>query len=240
MGLNVNEVPIESYRSRISIGTINNSVGAVQNTFEVTVSAGSPEEAVKFAETLYDNYVEFLDAMTKERAISYYYNTFSVQLKSLEYELDTNKRNLEDNIKLLSETPQTINQKEALKELENTIDYVVLENIINPTYTSIETKVIETKQQINSIENSIDVNNGYMEELEQEKQFITKYYETGDNKLESSLIGVVETSVYLPSPPVAPSQKTSPSNTLNVMIGTVLGGMLGVMVVLVKYWFKKS
>jgi len=33
--------------------------------------------------------------------------------------------------------------------------------------------------------------------------------------VESNLIGVVETSIYLPSPPGAPSQKTSPSNARN-------------------------
>jgi len=44
--------------------------------------------------------------------------------------------------------------------------------------------------------------NNYLEELDVESQAIYKYYITGEaEKLESSIIVVVETSVYLPSPP---------------------------------------
>ena len=59
--------------------------------------------------------------------------------------------------------------------------------------------------------------------------------------VETSLISIVETSVYLPSPPVAPTQKSSPSNALNTAIGVVLGVMLGVMIALFQeYWFKET
>jgi len=54
-------------------------------------------------------------------------------------------------------------------------------------------------------------------------------------------LGVVETSIYLPSPPVAPSKKTSPSNARNAALGLVIGGMLGVGISLIKeYWVKKA
>lgn len=54
-------------------------------------------------------------------------------------------------------------------------------------------------------------------------------------------MGIVETHVYLPSPPVAPTQKTSPSNALNTAIGLVLGGMLGVFIALFQeYWYKDN
>lgn len=81
-----------------------------------------------------------------------------------------------------------------------------------------------------------------MDELDDERLAINRYYRTGETEeLQSSVMGLVETYIYLPSPPVAPSQKTSPSNALNTVIGAVLGGMLGVMIALFQeYWFKET
>jgi uncharacterized protein involved in exopolysaccharide biosynthesis len=57
----------------------------------------------------------------------------------------------------------------------------------------------------------------------------------------TSVIGIVENNIYLSSPPVAPTQKTSPNNSLNTVVGAVLGGMIGVMAALfMEYWFKKE
>lgn len=54
-------------------------------------------------------------------------------------------------------------------------------------------------------------------------------------------MGLVDTYMYLPSEPVAPTQKTSPRNSLNVAIGAVLGAMLGIMVALFQeYWYKED
>ena len=237
------EVTIEDFKESISIGKVETKTGVTQNSFDITVSADDAQESLKLAKTLYNNYIEFMDVMTKERAISFYYNDFSVQLKSLNNTLDKTKRILEKNEELLAQTPQTINQKEAMQAIQgNTSEYVVLENIINPNYTKIESDVIANKQSIINIESSINLFNDYLEEITSEKVTMAKYYDTGSaTKLESSIIGVVETSVYLPSPPVAPTKKTSPSNTRNVALGTVLGAMIAIMVVFIKdYWLKKS
>jgi len=160
--------------------------------------------------------------------------------------LDSTKVILKKNEELLTQTPQIIAKGEANLEIQTqlteTTDYVVPVNTINPNYIKIENDIVEKKQAINTLEDAIRMNKKYLEELDKEKKAIAKYYETGKvARLETSVIGVVETSVYLPSPPVAPSQKTSPSNVMNVAIGVVIGGMIGVMVALVQeYWFKKA
>lgn len=239
MGYKDGKVAIENLKGKISVETTKNTD---DNSFNITVSEKSPEESLKLAETLYSNYIEFLDVMTKERAISFYYNYFTVNIKSLEFDLMSVKEILAKNEALLAHTPQTINQKEALEEINST-DFVVLENIINTNYTKLENDIITNKQSINSIENSIRMYNEYLKEIEIERKAIAKYYQTGRaEKLDTSIIGVVETSVYLPSPPVAPTEKTSPSNTMNVLIGGVLGGMFALMVVFIKdyWWIKKN
>jgi capsular polysaccharide biosynthesis protein len=246
MEYNTDEVSVEKLKERIAIGSSITKTNTVQNSFEVTVSADNPEESVKLAQTLYDNYIEFMDVMTKERAVSYFINDFSMDVKAQENQLDSVKEILKKNEELLAVTPQTIAKGDANLEIQTQLtsnsDYVVPVDTVNPNYIKIENDIIENKQTINNIENTIRLNNRYLEELNKENSALNKYYETGQaEKLESSVIGVVETSVYLPSPPVAPTEKTSPSNALNTIIGAVIGGMLGVMVALVKeYWFKEE
>lgn len=246
MEYNTEEVSVDSLKKSIVVGSFDTKTNTVQNSFEVTVSADNPEEALKLAQTLYENYVEFMDVMTKERAISFFINDFSMDIKAQENQLDSVKEILKKNEELLEATPQIIAKGNANLEIQTQLtsnsDYVVPVDTVNPNYIKIENDIIGNKQTKNNIENTIRLNNRYLEELNKEYSALNKYYETGQaEKLESSVIGVVETSVYLPSPPVAPTQKTSPSNALNTIIGAVIGGMLGVMVALfMEYWFKEE
>lgn len=243
MGYNSEEVSRESLKKRISVSEIDAKTGNI-NSFDVTVSADNPEESLKLAQTLYSNYLDFMDAMTKERAVSYYYNNFSIEIKALENSLNSEKEILKGNEQLLSQTPQIIGSGKAnieiQSELNATSDYIVPIDTVNPNYIKLENDIVINKQTINNFENKKNMYQKYIEELNGEREAINKYYRTGQaERLESNVIGVVETYVYLPSAPVAPTQKTSPSNALNTTIGAVLGGMLGVMVALFQeYWFK--
>lgn len=245
MGYSSEEVSLESLNKRITV-SVNDAKSENVNSFEVTVSADNPEESLKLAQTLYSNYLDFMDAMTKERAVNYYINLFNVELKSQENLLKSSKEILKRNEELLAQTSQFITGGQANVEIQtqlnSTSDYVVPVDTVNPNYIKIENDIIENKQSINSIENSMLEYNQYLEELEKELAAINKYYRTGEaEKLEANVIGIVGTHVYLPSSPVAPTQKTSPSNALNTVIGAVLGGMLAVMIALFQeYWFKES
>lgn len=244
MGYNSEEVSLESLKKQISVGQNDTKTEDI-NSYEVTVSSDSPEESLKLAQTLYSTYLDFIDAMTKERAVNYYINQFNVELKSLENSLENTKELLKRNEELLAQTPLFINGGQAnieiQSQLNSTSDFIVPVNTVNPNYIKIESDIIENKQYINNIESSIIKYNSYLGELDDEMVAINKYYRTGEaDRLESSVIGVVGTYVYLPSPPVAPTQKTSPSNSLNTVIGAALGGMLGVMIALFQeYWFKE-
>ena len=160
-----NETTTESLRDRITIEQSDAKANTVQNTFFVKIAADNPTEAQKLAQTLFDNYVEFLDVLTIDGALDYHDNRFKVALQSSEVSLNTAKEILAKNEELLEQTPQTINQKEAMQEIKDssiTSDYIILENIINPNYTKIEKDIIENKQSINSIENSMRINNEYL------------------------------------------------------------------------------
>jgi hypothetical protein len=242
MGYDSSEVTIEKLKSRIMIGEINTATDVTQNYFEVIVSADNPKEAKKLADVLFENYANFLDVMTKERAVLYYYDSFSVQIQALQNSVNSNKEILKKNEELLKIIPQTINQKDALAAIDNkldTNDFIVLEDIINPNYTKVEGDIILLKQEINTDENSIIDYEGYLKELEIEKKAIEKYYESGKQiTLESNVINIIDNCVYMPSSPVEPTSKTSPSHIKNIIIGALLGGMIGVFAALIKeYWF---
>ncbi len=235
---------LEGLRSRISIQKA--SDGNNQNSFVVMVSANNPEESLQLAQTLFDNYIKFVDIMTKERAVEHYYNKFSTDLVSMEVSLKSKQELLAKNEELLTKTPKTINQKEAMEDVQESligsIDFVVLENIINPNYLEIEKQIITLKQEIFTIEDTIRRNSEYLEQLDEEKQLIAQYYQTGGEEgVKPSLAGVVETNIYLPSQPVAPTRKASPSTSRNVAIGLVIGLMLGFITAYVReFWIKQS
>jgi capsular polysaccharide biosynthesis protein len=244
MGYGNGEVALEDLQEKIAINAPTTTADTEQNNYEVIITSDNPQKALKLSEVLYDNYLGFLDAMIKEREVIYFYDSYSVKLKTLETTLESKKEILKNNEELLTTAPQTINQKAALGEVDklNTNDYVVLENVINPNYTQIENDIIVNKQSINEDENMIKVYNKYLDELNAEKEAINKYKETGKiDTLGTSIESVVNSSVYLPSQPAAPTRKTSPSNTRNVIIGGLLGGMMGVLVALTrKYLFNKA
>ena len=245
MGYDPNVVTIENLRDRITIGAIAKTNGVEQNSFDIKVEAGNPLEAQQLAQTLFDNYMEFVDVTTVEGALNNFMAQFTTSLKSLQVSLESTQKILAQNEKLLAETPQTINQKEAMNEIESQVnadEFVVLENVINPNYTKVENDIIGNKQVINSIENSMRVQNEYLAELDSMRDQLNTYYDTGDfEDLQSNILSVTKSNIYLPSAAVVPSRKTSPSNAKNVILGTLLGGMLGVLAALIKeYWFKKN
>ncbi|MDF2801517.1 MAG: capA [Anaerocolumna sp.] len=242
MGYDTKEITIENLKERITLGDITTTAGVIQNSFNVTVSADNSEESLQLAEHLYENYIDFMDVMMKERAISYYYNDFTVQIKTLENTLAKTQEILTENEKLLADTPQTINQKEATKELQTGVsDYIILENIINPNYTTLEGKIIENKQLLIETQSSIDQYGKYLEELDVEKAALDKYYASGKaGKMESSIMDLVDVSIYQPSVPVAPTRSSGMGTVMYLAIGGVLGGMLSVMFVLFRAYWRKE
>ena len=240
------KISIDDLNKKITVVKSETKANTVQNSFTVTVSADSPEESLRLAQTLFINYLGFMDVMTKERAVNYYLNHFNVELKSMQNVLDIERDTLKKDEELLARTPKIIDGAKSNIEIQSKLndnsDYIVPVNIANPNYIKIENDIVQRNQKIYEIESNMKKYGQYLEELSIERQAIEKYYETGRvEKLVSSVIGVVETSVYLPSPPVAPTQKTSPSNALNTIIGAIIGGVLGVMTALIKeYWFKET
>ena len=152
------------------------------------------------------------------RALNYYINKLSVALQAGEVSLASAKEILAKNEELLAATPQTISQKEAIQELnesDNISDYLIFDRIINPNYTKIENDIIENKQNINNIENSISLYNEQLAELNELKELLDSCRETGDlSPILAELVSPTDTNIYFPRP--LAKRKTSPHITRNV------------------------
>lgn len=235
---------IEKLRDMILVKQGLLSDGKVQNSFEVIVSAENPEKARHVAKTLYDNYIKFLDIILAKGAINYYLNDYTIRITNAKEELVFNQAILENNEKLLSEIPKIINRNETMKELgiQNVSTYIVLENIINPNYTKVENDIILNKQALNEVESKIELYESYLDEMDRLKMKIEEYSIT-DELIEAStdILGITKIYINLPSEPVAPSRKTSPSNAKNIVVGAFIGIILSFIVALIReFWFGNS
>lgn len=239
MGYDGTGVTIEGLRNRISVAKTSN------NSFEISVAAGNPEEAKQLAEALYNNYIGFLDVMVFKGVVEYYIDYYTVQISSLKVELETNKELLERYTELLKNIPMTTNRKEALDSIKSAgegSNIIIMENVINPNYIVLELDIINIKQTINEIESNIDMYNSLLKELEAKKTKLDEYNNTGEfDEISDNIIRVSSSNVYLISKPVEPSRKTSPNNFRNILIGAILGGMTAVLIALIKeFWFKRE
>lgn len=228
--------------SKSSIENFSSGISVIKddkkpNSFTIKVKARTPDEALKIANSLYENYISFLNSMIKSRSVEYFSDYYSIELRKNEDDLNSNTILLEQYKKMLEQIPQTINQKDALESINiGSVDYVVLENIINENYKKVELDIINLEQVIYNLENKINLSKQYMNELGQIKSSITN-----NDELASEYFKVISTSIQLPSEPVAPNNKVSPSTSLNIIIGAVIGGMISVIYVLIKkYWFTEA
>lgn len=236
------EVTVEGLKERITINEIVSNVNKVQNNFSITVSGETPEDSLKLAQTLYNNYIGFLNSMLYERAITFFNNEFKVQIESARMLLATKEAELKRNQELLKEIPQTINQKAAMEDTKVTAsDFVVLENIINPNYTSLQNTIMLNQQDINRAQITISDYTSYLDELIDVKTDLDKYYETGDlSHIINDVFDIVSVNIYLPSEPVAPSRKESPSNVKNALLGGIAGGGMGVFGILLAAYIRRE
>lgn len=242
--LELSDITVDRLRESIAIRNLAQN-GQNGNTFEITVSASNSSDSLKLAKVLYNNYVDFLDFMTKEQVVNHFYNHFTVELTTLEDSLVQEEQLLKSNEELLSHIKMELTTSqsgmEIVGQLGGSSAYAIPVNTVNPNYIKVETDIIENKQTINILSNSIDKNKKYIESLSIEKKAIAKHYETGKvGTLNIELVSIIESNIYMPSQLVESLTKASPSNFLNTAIGGVLGGMLSVMIVLFQWYWNKE
>lgn len=209
-------------------------------SFDVKVIAGDPELACMAAQALYDSFVEYVDIVVREAALKYYADFFSTGLESTTINLEQEKEDLKDYEELLAKTPKFISVEELQGSLAGNDRYLIVDNVINPGYVKLETDIMAKRLNICTLENTLNKYNGNISKINEEKDAIAQYYETGETgPIESSVINVVQRSISLTS---LPSQgiRTSSSHVKNIIFGALVGAVLGLSIVIAKGWLKKA
>lgn len=236
IGDDASVVTTSDLNSRISIGTISTLTNPEQTVFEVTVAGESPEEAVELANALYENYLEYLNVMMKNNAIDYFSNDLQVKIKVAENQLDITRGVVEKNEELLSTIPQIIDVDSITNNVTNTTDgLIILEDVINPTYTETEKIIIQAKQLIMDSEVKVEQYTKYIQELSVEKETLNT---VGDS--ETSIPSITDNNIFQSSSVIPPTNPSNANTLMNVMIGIVLGGMIGVFLAFFRDYWKKE
>ncbi len=225
------KVTIEKLSDRIAIQEGDKDT----TSFSVIVEASTPEESLRLANTLYNNYIDFIDIMVKERTVNYFYNNFSIELVDLETTLTKEQEALKANQKLLDQITREYKSVnlDVIDYIGKNGSYILPEDTINPNYVKVEADVILNQQTINELTRTINIKKQYLSQLEQEKESIEN-----DNKdITIDLVSIVDSNIFMPSELVAPTRKSNPSVSKNVIIGAVFGGMVGMVYALFQaYW----
>ncbi|WP_028828660.1 Wzz/FepE/Etk N-terminal domain-containing protein [Proteocatella sphenisci] len=222
-------VNLSSMRSKFTLPTKESNIA------NISVSANSPEEAVKLAQTAYQNYYEYLDIVLKTRALSTFENTFNVKIEQNQNQISNLGKSLESDRKTLQKVTDNINSSIKSSNKYGAIDYVALGEALG--YAGASTTVIEKEQQINQLLEDNILYEKYLEEIEDMNIKIDAYNETGDEtKLESKNFDFVAQNIQLLSNPRLPLSKSGPNTMMNLAIGLVLGLMAGVFYVFLRQY----
>jgi capsular polysaccharide biosynthesis protein len=242
------ETNIENLAGRI---TINNS--ETSSIFSFVVTAGSPEEAQKLVETLTMYFVEEVNVRYKEKAVDFFSRKYYVDYQSFEEEAIRLERDLENTQKLIETVEPTITLRRLILEdpiyaaniasnrnmnLEELSEEMMLEEVINPHYDSLQAKIISLQQQMDELQLTKEKNERYLNELEEEKKNLTVYRREGDETvLTYGLLEVMQSQVLVNEHGSFPESPIAPRKSLILAISIVLGGMIGVFVAFFKvYW----
>lgn len=249
--LDLAEVSVNWFSDSISIETEEEST-----RFRIKITGPSPEESKHRLLTLVENFEDEIKTTYKETALITFIRDYEVNTKNLNEDLLQTEKQLEEMQIEFSDiepvitlrklvTSDPVYAAELAKDrgvtLESLSDEMMLEEEINPHYSSLQGTLIELRKQIQSIERNIEKNVRYTEELKNELMNIQTYILTGDaTKVDPDMVNVMESSLHFSVSPNVPENPIAPRKTLILAIALVLGAMLGVFVAFFKEYWQNS
>lgn len=209
------------------------------NLIDIKITANSPEEAVKLAETAYNNYILYLDLILKNRALATFEDKFNVSIEQNNNQIINLESSLARDKKMLDSVTKQMNSSILINGKDGEIDYVALGEALG--YAGISTTVLEKEQQINQLKEDNVMYGKYLEEIDAMKTKIQSYYETGDKtNLESKNFDFVAQNIQLLSKPRLPKVKSGPNIKLNLLISAMSGIIISIFFIFSKEYYIKA
>lgn len=226
------------------------------NTFRLTMSAGTPEDAHELTTIYVDNYMSHLKIFVREMAVADFYNDANSSLLRYERELERNEDNMDSTLELLQNTPKVLTLENALisqaayalimasrgeVDLSAIQGDKIISQELNPTYLKLMSQTTDLNMEKNRLENEIVMTERVVTELERELEDLEHYRQTlSTNHFAPEIFASMKNLVTIVDRPEVEPGKVTPRNTLNLAIGALLGLMLGLFVALFKNYWQNS
>lgn len=234
--------------------TIENEEGS--NTFSFILTGEDPVETKEMVEKLTDNFLNELSLFYREKAIDHFIKSYTLSLTNYEEEETRLNKRIADTQELLETVEPTITLKKLVasdpvlaaeilnqegKTIEDISDDMMIEEVINPHYNSLQGEAIALQKDIDGLYIARDKIQRFLAELRQEKSNLMTYRQNPEGELvgEGSL-DVMDRQIYVNSSATLPINPIAPRKMMIIAIAGVLGLMLGVFTAFfIEYW-KKS
>ena len=242
------ETTVERLAERI---TINNEEDS--SLFSFLVAAQEPEKAQELVETLTGYFIEEVNVVYKAKAVDYFSRQYFVDYQSYEETEIRLQRDLENTQELIETIEPTITLRRLIlndpvyaasiaaernMSLEDLSEEMMLEEVINPHYSSLQGEIISIRQQLDDLQLAKEHNERYLAELEAEKINLLTYRNEGDQSvMTDGLLEVIQSRVLVNERGSMPENPVAPRKMLILAIAIVLGGMIGIFIAFFKaYW----
>ena len=223
-----------------SISISSRQTGNDKTEFTIAISRKDPDSAKLIAETLYQNYMKYVDVVIRSRALDYYHDVYTISLESAQLSLESEREKLKSDTELLDNTEKYLDVEGVLDKLPSTSTTIVIDNLINPGYIKLQNDILTKKQTISELENTIKRNIRYLNDLKAEQDVLSEFYETGEiDRDKTTIINAVDRYIYRLNT-IIDSQKVGPKHVKNIVISIVLGFMISSVAVIVWDYIKKA
>lgn len=245
---NIEEASIEKAKARIDVKKDEKS-----NQFTLKLTAKSPEIAKSQLKELAHIFMDEVNLRYKIMALGY----FSTQLNSTILLAENEKEELKEQLVSFEAIIGTIEPVISLKRLmlsnpvyasqvakergipqELLTDEMMMEEIANPNYQTVEMQIIESKQRIGVINVQNKLNKKHLGDIQIEEDAILKRL-SGDQSivLRDDFLNVASKRIVLKDKVSGSKEPVAPPKVLLLAAAIVLGSIIGVVVALfVAYW----
>lgn len=203
------------------------------DTLTIKVTAETADDSLAISEALHEAYIEHIGFTVNQSAFRHILNlcisndiAWTESLTELEVALGIS----ED---LISKTQKHFNFEELSGSISGTGNFFIIENVINPVYTQLESDIVTKKQAIESLRVKISENEKVLNEVTHGLEKILEYYEGEEVKVDPPLVAI-EDYVYLVEQPIKPSNNAGPNPIKLVILGGATGLVLGIGIALAK------
>ena len=245
------KISTEQLRNKISISTTDDS-----SNFTISVKDSDHQFAKVILNELTEAYINSINMKYKHLAVDTFERDYFVQIRSITELIDKKTIEIEGLQKQLSEISPVITLKKLVssdsslllkiaeekgRAIEDLSDEMMLEEIENPNYITLEQTLINAQTDLTSLQTSMEQNQKLLDELKEEKEAIEEYYSNGTvETLDEGSLEFMKSRINMSSYFGTSENPVEPNKMLIVAISGFLGVMLGLFVAFFKGYWKNN